>query len=255
MKSRLTVLVPLVLFAAVPYASALELKDITYTTTDAGKVVFSHKAHLQKTSKKNPNFNCKTCHSSAPNKNVHYTMADMEKGKSCGQCHNGTKAFALAKCTQCHTVRDVTYKVKETGPVIFSHARHLQKTGQCNTCHTRLYKTGNNPPVSMAAMEKGKGCGACHNGKETFAVADCVKCHPFRDISFKVPDLGGVKFSHTFHINVYGCGECHPKIYKPAKTAKMVSMAEMEKGKSCGACHDQKTAFTVRGNCDRCHTS
>jgi c(7)-type cytochrome triheme protein len=30
-------------------------------------------------------------------------------------------------------------------------------------------------------------------------------------------------------------------------------MDEMEKGKSCGACHDGKTAFTVKENCDTCH--
>ena len=30
-------------------------------------------------------------------------------------------------------------------------------------------------------------------------------------------------------------------------------MAQMEKGKTCGACHDDKHAFTVAENCNRCH--
>jgi c(7)-type cytochrome triheme protein len=30
-------------------------------------------------------------------------------------------------------------------------------------------------------------------------------------------------------------------------------MAEMEKGKSCGACHDGKTAFATTANCAKCH--
>ena len=95
----------------------MDLKDITYTTKDAGKVVFSHTSHLQKKSRTTSNFSCKACHDSSKAKNIRYTMGDMEKGKSCGKCHNGNKAFALAKCTQCHKVRDITYKVKETGPV------------------------------------------------------------------------------------------------------------------------------------------
>jgi len=30
-------------------------------------------------------------------------------------------------------------------------------------------------------------------------------------------------------------------------------MADMEKGLYCGACHDGQRAFTVKGNCDKCH--
>ncbi len=251
MISRLTVLFTAAFLAAASLASALELKDITYTTKDAGKVVFSHKTHLQKKSKKNPNFNCKSCHSSAAGKNTHYTMADMEKGKSCGKCHNGSKAFAVAKCTQCHKVRDIAYNVKETGPVLFSHTRHL-KSRQCSACHNKLFQPGPNPKTTMASMAKGKGCGACHNGKTAFAVANCVKCHPVHDITYKVASTGNVKFSHTFHIDAYRCEECHTKIYRPARDNKKVSMAEMEKGKSCGACHDGKTAFAV-ANCVKCH--
>ena len=81
MISRLTLLFTAALLAAASLAGALELKDITYNTTDAGKVVFSHKSHLQKKSRKNPNFNCKSCHSTAAGKKAHSTMADMEKGK------------------------------------------------------------------------------------------------------------------------------------------------------------------------------
>ena len=30
-------------------------------------------------------------------------------------------------------------------------------------------------------------------------------------------------------------------------------MKEMQKGKSCGACHNGKTAFSVKGDCTKCH--
>ena len=30
-------------------------------------------------------------------------------------------------------------------------------------------------------------------------------------------------------------------------------MGDMEKGKSCGACHNGKDAFSSSGDCDKCH--
>ena len=252
MISRLTVMTVAALIGLAPLASALDLKDITFTTTDAGKVVFSHTEHLKKKTRTTPNLSCKACHNSNMEKNMRYTMADMEKGKSCGMCHNGKKAFPLAKCVQCHKVNDMIFRVKETGPVVFSHVRHL-KGMQCNSCHSQLYHTGKNPTTTMADMEKGKSCGACHNGRKAFAVAECVKCHPYRDRVYSIKDAGNVTFSHKFHTGIYGCGECHPKLYKPGKGNQTVSMSGMESMKSCGACHDGKTAFTVKENCARCH--
>jgi c(7)-type cytochrome triheme protein len=252
MISRLTVMILAALLGTATIATALELKEITYTTADAGKVVFSHKMHLQKKTRTTPNLNCKACHNSNMEKNVHYTMADMDKGKSCGMCHNGKKAFALARCDKCHMVREIAYQVKATGPVVFSHTSHL-RTMQCSSCHSGIYRTGPNPVASMADMEKGKSCGACHDGKKAFTVGNCVKCHPFRDRVYAVAHAGNVTFSHAFHTGMYGCAECHPRLYRPGKGNSAVSMTAMEGAKSCGACHDGKSAFTVRENCAKCH--
>ena len=236
-------------------AVALDIKDKTFATENAGKVVFSHSVHLKKKNAKAPNISCKACHNDAMKKNVRYTMADMEQGKSCGQCHNGKRAFALAKCTVCHKVKDITYKVKETGPVLFKHTAHLQKKSECSECHNKLFKTGANPRVSMAAMENGKSCGACHNGKKAFALSECSKCHPTKEITFIEKDAGNVNFSHKNHTSLYKCGECHIGIFKTARSKTKVSMKEMEAGKSCGSCHDGKTAFSVATDkdCDKCH--
>ena len=250
MKLRSTLILASLLGSAT-LAGALEIKDITYNTSDAGKVVFSHKSHLRKKSNRAPNVSCKACHANQQ-KNFRYTMADMEKGKSCGACHNGKLAFSIDRCAECHKVREITYKVKETGPVIFSHTRHLRSM-QCNSCHSSLYVTGPNKWVGMAAMEKGSSCGACHNGRDTFAVAECAKCHPTKELTYKVKDAGDVKFSHKAHGKLHGCGDCHTAIYLPASGNKPVGMAAMESGKSCGACHDGKSAFTVKENCDKCH--
>jgi len=66
---------------------------------------------------------------------------------------------------------------------------------------------------------------------------------------------GAVLFSHAAHVDAAGlkCLECHPKIYKNAKQHNAISMKEMEKGKSCGACHNGKAAFGLKDNCKSCH--
>ena len=66
---------------------------------------------------------------------------------------------------------------------------------------------------------------------------------------------GDVVFSHDAHVSgaEQKCTSCHAKLYTNAKQHKKVTMKEMQKGKSCGACHNGKTAFSVKGDCAKCH--
>jgi c(7)-type cytochrome triheme protein len=105
----------------------------------------------------------------------------------------------------------------------------------------------------MKSMEKGKSCGACHNGKKAFPLASCTKCHPVKELTFVDKDAGNVTFSHTSHLGMYKCGDRHTKLFAPTMNKVKVSMKEMEEGKSCGACHDGNSAFTVKENCATCH--
>lgn len=240
---------------------AVETKDIKFSFKSAEPVVFSHALHLEKYRN-----NCRICHNTIYDlrNRKSYTMAEMEKGKSCGACHTGAKAFSVAAekdCSRCHRgkPRDVAYKVKGAGDTVFSHATHIAKTGgACRSCHNGKVITGKEKRVTMAEMEKGKTCGACHNGKPTFTVAgNCNRCHKGlkpKDITFTVKGATAVKFSHDFHTQAYQCSDCHTKVYQYRQSPGKVSMAEMEKGKSCGTCHNNgKDAFTVAGNCDKCH--
>lgn len=79
---------------------------------------------------------------------------------------------------------DFTYDVGKgsPGPVTFSHAFHGGKGLKCNACHVKPFqmKKGKSEDHPMAAMEEGKSCGACHDGKKAFGVKDkatCEKCH------------------------------------------------------------------------------
>lgn len=75
------------------------------------------------------------------------------------------------------------------------------------------------------------------------------------DVVFEVKGAKGVVFSHQVHVSSAGlsCTECHDKLYVTKEKHKSVSMKDMKKGKSCGACHDGKKAFHVKESCDSCH--
>ena len=223
--------------------------EVVFKVKATGPTRFNHKSHLVTSP------DCTRCHPSlfTTDRTKHATMADMEKGRSCGACHDGKKAFGVDACLTCHPVKEITYRVKATGPTPFSHTSHL-KVATCSSCHPRPYVTDRkNLHSSMAAMERGQSCGTCHNSKTAFTVKECVKCHLTRELQFAVPDAGNVLFSHTSHIALYRCGDCHTSRFKTGRSTTKVTMKEMEAGKSCGGCHEGKTAFTVADTCGSCH--
>lgn len=76
------------------------------------------------------------------------------------------------------------------------------------------------------------------------------------DVVFTVNKAGNVRFSHDAHVNKHRlkCTSCHYHLYTTSKRRSAVTMADMEKGESCGACHTGEKVFGVKGNCKRCHT-
>lgn len=66
---------------------------------------------------------------------------------------------------------------------------------------------------------------------------------------------GDVVFSHNSHVDGAGleCTACHDRLYLSKAQHRNVSMKDMGKGKSCGACHNGKKAFSVKENCSNCH--
>ena len=248
-----------VMFTAV-CAGAVETKDIKFALKNADPVVFSHEVHLKKY-----NNNCKVCHDAifSLRNRKRFTMAEMEKTKSCGACHSGVKAFSVATekdCIRCHKgkPRDITYKIKGLGEATFNHTTHIAKTGgACMGCHNGRVINGKGKAVSMAEMEKGATCGACHNGKRVFAVtANCDRCHKGmkpKDIVFNLKDTTAATFSHTIHTAAYSCKDCHTKLFPYRALVGKATMADMDGGKSCGSCHNGKDVFATSGDCAKCH--
>lgn len=166
-------------------------------------------------------------------------------------------AIPATLCARWITDKEI-FQVKATGPVEFSHYSHFEilDSKNCPTCHNGIFniETKKNPDFTMAQMEQGKSCGACHDGKKAFSVKDdCGTCHPTKDITFEVAATGKTPFSHDVHTGMYSCSDCHPGLFIPGPGNKRISMKQMEKGNSCGACHDGETAFGVKSDCSTCH--
>lgn len=251
--NRIVLMILAVLFAYPVARSQADIKDTLYFVTQkAGNVPFQHMIHLQRLEN-----NCSACHNTIfhviRKKNPVFTMSDMEKGKSCGTCHNkgNPRAPQLNECTKCHPIGDVPIEIPDFGTLTFSHGKHLGMY-TCGDCHDGIFKTNReNAHLSMSQMERGKGCGACHDAKTAFSVkGDCVKCHQVKDVNMTSESV----FGHKLHLEMsYGCGDCHNKLFVAGPNHIANTMSDMERGKSCGGCHDGKTAFSVKGDCQKCH--
>ncbi len=71
--------------------------------------------------------------------------------------------------------KKVEYDEKTTGKVVFDGTTHASL--KCKDCHPALFKMKKGDKLTMADMKAGKSCGACHDGKKTFSMKDCTKCH------------------------------------------------------------------------------
>jgi c(7)-type cytochrome triheme protein len=68
------------------------------------------------------------------------------------------------------------------GKVVFDGTVHAKKGLHCDLCHVAgLFQTKyGSDKMTMAEMNRGRFCGACHNGKKVFSTSDpkaCRKCH------------------------------------------------------------------------------
>jgi c(7)-type cytochrome triheme protein len=171
-------------------------------------VVFSHETHFALEDNR-----CTGCHP-RPFKMLHPTHRtsheEMNAGRSCGVCHDGTKAFGVrdaASCETCHSGRRTqvvaagaapasgaavpagpkvpkphVYPAGESSPgrVTFKHEIHMKDGVRCVACHPKLFAMKAAPPKPEGGMHEASACGACHDGKKSFGTEDpdsCERCH------------------------------------------------------------------------------
>ena len=192
-------------------ARPAELKlppDIVYSRVVRADsaVVFSHESHVDYES-----YRCTGCHPRLfhmLNTTRRASHREMDKGGSCGACHDGKHAFdvrATESCSSCHAGRRASpagtadssggheapgfkgpkpfaFKRGSDSPglVTFRHAPHLGKSMTCRSCHPRPFQMKGTAALPNGAMHEPSACGMCHDGKQSFSVEDdakCSRCH------------------------------------------------------------------------------
>ena len=101
MRKHFSVMIAVLLSAGSPAWAAVGGGDITFWPKGAGKVLYSHEAHVMKAGLK-----CSDCHYKIFNTHEvrrNQSMDTIREGASCGTCHNGSRAFApQGNCSKCH---------------------------------------------------------------------------------------------------------------------------------------------------------
>ncbi len=151
----------------------------------------------------------------------------------------------------------------------FPHSAHVSWLS-CDGCHLTIFPIRGDRP-SMAAINDGEACGRCH-GKVAFPASTCERCHSamtlpegrlkpelLGDIVFSraavSEEAGGfpaARFRHWVHRIRYRCMACHPGVFGLRAGETRITMADMENGASCGACHNGEASFALT-ECNRCH--
>ncbi|KAF0156339.1 MAG: cytochrome c family protein [Syntrophaceae bacterium] len=275
MRKRFIVIIHLLLIYSVSFiAEAVQpAKGILYTKP-LESVIFSHEQHAQKGT------TCATCHSGlfemealhVQNKKD-FNMDSLYKGKYCGACHNGKKAFASdTQCARCHIGSNAQAPQKETQAykmsvtlgkgdkgVVFHHEKHLKKAN-CRTCHNSLFQPKEGAAkIKMVDHNRQQYCFGCHDqqGKKGFSVNDCSRCHqkspaaPTETIKYG-KGAKAVSFKHETHQMKTGCKACHPQTFAYRRSDARIDFNDHVGGKSCFTCHAPKGGSAFY-DCNRCH--
>jgi c(7)-type cytochrome triheme protein len=193
-------------------------------------VVFSHWKHRTK-------YTCRVCHNELDFNMKTNTTEIREvanrKGKFCGACHNGKKAFKLnGNCDKCHS-GDIGYNSEKYREFAKNNFPRTPFGDGINW--VEALKTGLITPQNFLKTESGD--------------------IPFdKDLVLEAgwTGIAPAVFSHKTHMGWLECSSCHPDIFNiKKKTTAHFSMAYILKGKFCGTCH-LKVAFPM-DDCKRCH--
>ena len=155
---------------------------------------------------------------------------------------------------------------------MFSHKAHVIKAGLgCDSCHPDLFMRKRGAAkakgdYTMASLDAGKYCGACHDGKTAFNTTGPETCKTCHGSDMKQPEMvvfnhpvKAVVFGHKAHVDLgLDCASCHDKAFEMRKGAAEehphnFTMKALYAGKYCGVCHNGNIAFASDTRCTSCH--
>jgi len=155
---------------------------------------------------------------------------------------------------------------------MFSHKSHVVVAGlSCDDCHPSLFERKRGAAkakgdYTMASLDAGKYCGACHDGKTAFNTTGPETCKTCHGSDMKQPEMvvfnrpvKAVVFDHKGHVDMgLDCASCHDKAFEMRKgaaeeTPGKFTMQALYAGKYCGVCHNGNIAFASNTRCASCH--
>ncbi len=203
--------------------------------TKAGKdlrpVVFPHWVHR-------PKYTCNVCHPglgfAMKAGDTDIKQADLEAGKYCGKCHDGTESFGLKECNRCHSYQ---LDVKENKK-IEEALKDLPKDFFGNKINWG------------AAMKDGKIKPKTSLGEDILELRGNDIVIPVTKYAPHPPD---VLFPHKVHTLQLECENCHPSPFEKKEGGNPeMNMMKIISGQYCGTCHG-KVSFPLE-DCFRCHS-
>lgn len=155
---------------------------------------------------------------------------------------------------------------------MFSHKTHVISAGlTCDSCHPDLFTRKRGAAkakgdYTMASLDAGKYCGACHDGKTAFNTTGPETCKTCHGSDMKQPEtivfnrpVKAVVFGHKEHVDLgLDCTSCHDKAFEMRKGAaeehpQKFTMKALYAGQYCGVCHNGNIAFASNTRCASCH--
>ncbi len=215
--------------------------ELASSPSKALHVTFSHEKHT-------PWLSCKNCHPAlyplgGKGKPTVTTMATINAGKSCGACH-GKVAFGPKACARCHPGTGSKKAWKPSEP-----PRNAAEKAKSWPEVARLLPKDAKGAIDWSKALESKAidprAGADPKAKPQMVLPTTSKLVPKAGAAFEAV------FSHRAHTPWLACGSCHTRLYQMSKGSGHTTMAEINAGESCGACHG-KVAFGPKA-CARCH--
>ncbi len=204
-------------------------------------------------------FECKVCHGAIfrmKRWDNHLSQEEIEKGKQCGVCHDGTFAFSAKddkSCKRCHIVG-------------LPEARHLHDPGmvkqeklkQAAQSVGAVWRPENLPDgklpldkfrfIDWLTLKEKKVFSPVVSLNKDYKDQSRNNLIFFESRSDFVND---VIFDHKVHSDWIDCTSCHPAIFLDKLGGNQMKMLDLSRGKYCGHCHG-KVSFPL-ADCLRCH--
>jgi c(7)-type cytochrome triheme protein len=125
----------------------------------------------------------------------------------------------------------------------------------CFQCHS--YERFRDPKIFPHDMHRDMGlhCTQCHvlkaHASNVLNRETCTSCHNLSLIKLSLSTMPAV-FNHERHARLFGCNDCHLKLFRMKANSVKITMDEIFKGEFCGKCHNGKMAFAAT-DCGKCH--